>query len=242
MRAIKMVMFDLSGTTIVDDNGVRDSLFKAAQEFDLSTTLEEVQLHMGTNKIHLFQYLIARSKGSNITVRDFEKLNEPSTVEFATKVFHRYEQIMLDYYRNNVKAIEGAEDTFRWLHRNDVKVATNTGFHHQVTMAIMDELGWLKNGLVDVSVDVEQMRGHRGRPAPFMIFSAMEQLDIQSVHQVIKVGDTPADMLEGTNAGCRGVVAVLTGTLPISAWGKYHHTHVIPSVKELPQLIETEFT
>jgi phosphoglycolate phosphatase-like HAD superfamily hydrolase len=74
-----------------------------------------------------------------------------------------------------------------------------------------------------------------------MIFYAMEKLDIQSVHDVIKIGDTPADMLEGRNAGCRGVVGVLSGPRPVTAWGKYWHTHVIESVKDLPELIESEF-
>jgi len=94
---------------------------------------------------------------------------------------------------------------------------------------------------VDCSAHVQSVSGERGRPAPFMIFYAMEQLDVQSVHEVIKIGDTPADMLEGRNAGCLGVVGVLSGPRPVTAWGKYWHTHVIPSVKELPALIESEF-
>lgn len=241
MSAIKMVMFDLSGTTVYDDTGVRDCLYKAAQEFKLNTTPEEILLHMGTNKIHLYQYLIARSQGQNIDLRDFEKIRDPGTLELATKVFHRYEEIMIAHYRTQVREVPGASDTFRWCHQNGIKVATDTGFHKDVTMAIMDGLGWLRDGLVDVSVDVQDIPGERGRPAPFMIFHAMEKLDIQSVSEVLKIGDTPADMLEGTNAGCRGVVGVLSGHRPVTAWGCYRHTHVIPSVKELPALIESEF-
>jgi phosphoglycolate phosphatase-like HAD superfamily hydrolase len=105
----------------------------------------------------------------------------------------------------------------------------------------MDGLGWVRDGLVDCSVHVESVSGERGRPAPYMIFYAMEKLDIQSVHEVIKIGDTPADMLEGLNAGCRGVVGVLSGPRPVTAWGKYWHTHVIESVKDLPELIESEY-
>jgi phosphoglycolate phosphatase-like HAD superfamily hydrolase len=74
-----------------------------------------------------------------------------------------------------------------------------------------------------------------------MIFYAMTHLDVQSVHEVIKIGDTPADMLEGRNAGCRGVVGVLSGPRPVTAWGMYWDTHVIPSVADLPDLIESEF-
>jgi len=242
MSKIKMVMFDLSGTTVYDDTGVRDCLYKAAVEFKLNTTPDEILLHMGTNKIHLYQYLIAKSQGKHIDFRDFEKFQEPGTLELATKVFHRYEEIMINHYRTEVKEVPGASDTFRWCHQNGIKVATDTGFHKDVTMAIMDGLGWLRDGLVDISVDVQDIPGERGRPAPFMIFHAMEKLDIQSVDEVLKIGDTPADMLEGTNAGCRGVVGVLSGPRPVTAWGCYRHTHVIPSVKELPQLIETEFS
>ena len=173
--------------------------------------------------------------------RDFEKVQSPETLAPATQIFHRYEEIMLAYYHREVTEIPGAADTFRWCHDHGIKVATGTGFHRQITEAIMDGLGWLRDGLVDISVDVEHTPQQRGRPAPFMIFHAMTQLDIQCVNEVVKVGDTPADMLEGANAGCRGIVGVLSGPLPVTAWGGYRHTHVIPSVKVLPQLIEAEF-
>jgi len=241
MSKMKVAIFDLAGTTIRDDNGVRDCLHQAAAEFKLETTPEEVQLHMGTNKIHLYQFLIAKANGVKLDFRDFEKIESPGSLPLATQIFHRYEEIMLAYYRHEVKEIAGAADTFRWCHAHGIKVATGTGFHRQITTAIMDGLGWVRDGLVDLAVDVEHTPKHRGRPAPFMIFHAMSQLDIQSVHEVIKIGDTPADMLEGVNAGCRGIVGVLSGPLPVTAWGGYRHTHVIPSVRELPQLIETEF-
>ena len=242
MSRISMVMFDLSGTTVYDDTGVRDCLYKAAVEYDLQTTPDEILLHMGTNKIHLYQFLIARSQGKKVEIEDFEKTIYPETLDDAMKVFHRYTEIMINHYRNNVREVPGAADTFRWCHDNGIKVATDTGFHRDITEAIMDGLGWVRDGLVDLSVDVEHIPGERGRPAPFMIYYAMTQLNVQSVHEVLKIGDTPADMLEGHNAGCRGIVGVLSGPRPVEAWGKYRHTHVIPSVKDLPTLIETEFS
>ena len=99
----------------------------------------------------------------------------------------------------------------------------------------------MQKGLVDISVTVEDIPGEIGRPAPFMIFYAMTQLNIQSVYEVIKIGDTPADMLEGCNAGCRAVIGVFSGPRPVETWGKFSHTHVIPSVRELPSLIEELF-
>lgn len=241
MGKISMVMFDLSGTTVYDDTGVRDCLYKAAQEFKLNTTPDEILLHMGTNKIHLYQFLISRSRGKEIDVKDFEKIKDPATYDEAKKVFDRYEEIMIEHYRKEVKEVPGAADTFRWCHDHGIKVATDTGFHHEITEAIMDGLGWVRDGLVDMPVDVEHIPGQIGRPAPFMIYYAMTQLDIQNIHEVVKIGDTPADMLEGHNAGCRGVIGVLSGPRPVTAWGRYWHTHVIPSVADLPELIESEF-
>ena len=241
MSKVSMVMFDLSGTTVFDDTGVRDCLYKAAVEFDLKTTPDEILLNMGTNKIHLYQFLISKSQGKNLSIEDFEKLKDPKTYEEAKKIFDRYTEIMIEHYRNNVKEVPGAADTFRWCHERGIKVATDTGFHRDVTESIMDGLGWVRDGLVDISVDVEHVPGERGRPAPYMIYHAMSELDIQNVNEVLKIGDTPADMLEGYNAGCRGIIGVLSGPRPVEAWGRYRHTHVIASVKDLPQLIEDEF-
>lgn len=241
MGKVSMVMFDLSGTTVHDDTGVRDCLYKAAVEFKLDTTPDDILMNMGTNKIHLYQFLIARSRGKNVDITTFEKEKDPETYDEAVTIFKRYQQIMIEHYRNEVKEVPGATDTFKWCHDHEIKVATDTGFHRPVTEAIMEGLGWVKDGLVDISVDVEHAPGQKGRPAPYMIFHAMGELDIQNVHEVIKVGDTPADMLEGYNAGCRGIVGVLSGPRPVEAWGKYWHTHVIKSVKDLPALIESEF-
>jgi len=241
MGKISMVMFDLSGTTVHDDTGVRDCLYEAAKEFNLRTSAEEILYHMGTNKIHLYQFLIARERGKKIDISDFEKIKDPETYDLAKKVFDRYQEIMLDYYRKRCQEVPGASDTFCWCHNHGIKVATDTGFHRVITKAIMEGLGWIRDGLVDIAVDVEHIPGEIGRPAPFMIFYAMTQLNIQSVHEVIKIGDTPMDMLEGRNAGCRGIVGVLSGPRPVEDWGRYYHTHVVPSVADLPDLIEKEF-
>lgn len=238
MDNIKMIMFDLSGTTVYDDTGVRDCLYKAAQEYKLKVTPEEILNHMGTNKIHLYQFLIARSQGKDIDFRDFETQIDSSTFEEAKKIYDRYVTIMINHYSKEVKEVPGAGDTFRWCHDNGIKVATDTGFHNDVTSAIMDGLGWVKDGLVDLSVDLDMVAEGKGRPAPFMIFHAMQHFNIQNVRDVVKIGDTPADMLEGYNAGCRAVIGVQSGPRPVTVWGKYWHTHVIESVKDLPALIE----
>ena len=236
-----MVMLDFAGTTIDDKTAVRDCLYEAAVAYGLETDPEEILVSIGTNKIHLYQYLIARKQGRDLKIEDFERINDPTTYEEALKIFERYTELMIDYYRNDIRPMPGAEETFEWLHARDIKVAIDTGFHRDVTDAVVEGTGWLKSGLVDKVVTVEDAPGNRGRPAPFMLFHAMMALDIQSVHEVVKVGDTPADMLEGYNAGCAGIVGVMSGPLPIESYAAKRHTHIIPSVADLPALLERDF-
>lgn len=236
MKNIKMIVFDLSGTTVEDDNAVAKSLHQAAIEYGLQLPLSEFEKTIGTNKIHLYQYHIARNKGQQIEFEDLERKSFPDLYEEAMKIFGRYSVIMLDYYKNNIQAMPGAEDVFVWCRKNNIKVVTDTGFHRDINNAIMGGLKWLENGLVDLAVDVESTDGI-GRPAPYMLFYAMKQLGVQSVHEVIKIGDTPADLLSGFNAGCIGNIGVLSGANSYETLSKYPNTHIINDVSELPGLI-----
>jgi len=242
LARIRLVVFDLAGTTVHDENDVTRCLHRAAQEHGIPTTEEEIARSIGTNKIHLFQFLIARGQGQAIALHELESdALPPETRQRAEAAFRSYERHMIEHYRRAVRAMPGAEEAFHWLHERGIRVATDTGFHRNITESIMDGLGWIRRGLVDIAVHVQDVPGERGRPAPYMIFHAMQTLGIVSVHEVIKVGDQPADMLEGRNAGCAGVVGVLSGSMTAADLGRHWHTHIIPSVRELPTLMEAEF-
>ena len=72
---------------------MRDCLYKAAQEFKLKTTPEEILYNMGTNKIHLYQFLIARQMGKKINIEDFWKIKDPERpTSMPRKVFDRYQE------------------------------------------------------------------------------------------------------------------------------------------------------
>lgn len=236
---IELAVFDLAGTLVEDNNGVRDCLYKAAVDYGLNVTKDEISNHMGTNKIHLYQFLIARTKGNFIDFKNFEVDIDNSTQDEAVQLYDRYTEYMIAYYQENCREIEGATETLKWCKENGIKVATGTGFHKEINSVIMESLGWVKDGLIDYAVDLDMVPEGKGRPAPFMIFKAMEYLNVQNVRNVIKIGDTPADMLEGYNAGCKAVIGVTQGSTPIEVWGKYYHTHVLDTVKELPALIES---
>ncbi len=235
--AIQLVVFDLAGTLIDDDVAVADCLLTPALEAGLHTTRGELLQHLGTNKVHLYQFLIARREGRAIEIDQFDAARDERTLTRATDLYEQFTRLMIAHYRRSVVPIEGAEQTLSWCKSAGIHVATDTGFHRDVTDAIMDGLGWIDRGLVDLAVTVDDIPGHIGRPAPFMIYHAMTRLNVQNIAAVAKVGDTAADLLEGTHAGCGMVIGVLTGTRPPKDWLCYPHTHVLASVAELPALL-----
>jgi phosphoglycolate phosphatase-like HAD superfamily hydrolase len=69
----------------------------------------------------------------------------------------------------------------------------------------------------------------------------MNLLGIQSVHETAKIGDTPADLLSGFNAGCIANIGVLSGANQVGTLLKYPHTDIIPSVADLPSLLQKKY-
>lgn len=240
MSKIKLVVFDLSGTTVQDDNAVAQCLHEGAKSFGINASLEDFQKTIGTNKIKLYEFMIARDHGHSVAIEHLETYHFPEYNLQALEVFDYYSKLMIAHYRNHVRPMPGAEKTFEWCHREGILVATDTGFHNDVHTAIMDGLMWKERGLIDISVDVEDTRGI-GRPTAFMIHHAMFKLGVQSVHEVIKIGDTPADLLSGYNAGCIGNIGVLSGANTHETLEKYPHTHIIDNVACLPDIIQNEF-
>lgn len=113
------------------------------------------------------------------------------------------------YYRDSemVKETKYTTVFFHFLKERNIKIVLDTGFSKETAELIVERLNWntLIDGLVcsdDISI---------GRPKPDMIFIAMEMVGVSEINNVIKVGDTPNDMLQGKNAKCKWTIGVNSG-------------------------------
>ena len=223
MGPIQLVVCDLAGTTVEDKGVVLQSLVETTATYGLPATPEELNALMGRNKREVFGLLAQRLYPA-----------EPAAAErLADNALANFNARMRALYQQGAVAIAGAEETFVFLRSRGIKIATDTGFDADLGGVIMERLHW-SGRLIDLAVyssDVKQ-----GRPAPYMIFYAMEQLGIHDVHRVMKLGDTPADMLEGFHAGCGEVIGVLSGSHTAETLSLYPHTRIIQSVADLPAL------
>lgn len=156
--------------------------------------------------------------------------------KLTASIYDEFSSNLIEVYRS-VPPIAGAENAIRQMRQDGYLLATTTGFDRAITMSILGRLGWEQYfAAIICSDDVVQ-----GRPSPFMLFHAMESARVDSVAEVVAVGDTPLDLQAGTNAGLRAVVGVLSGASTAENLRREPHTHILPSVANLPALLRSQF-
>jgi phosphonatase-like hydrolase len=228
MSPIRLVIFDIAGTIIEDHGEVLSSFELALKKNGISVEEHELREWKGASKREVIRHFVHRQTGGNALAAN----------QRIDKTYGDFRRMLEDHYQNNgVMPIRGVQTTFDWLIDHDIHIATTTGFYREVNDLILKKAGWEKVFRARVCSDDVAL----GRPAPFMIFHAMEAAQVTDVSQVINVGDTPLDLQAGVNAGVRGVIGVLTGTHTEDRLRRERHTHILSSVAEIPALFEREF-
>lgn len=224
---IKLVVFDMAGTTVEDNQNVAEALQAALREFNYETSLDNINMVMGYAKPVAIRQLLEHYAGSVVAADD----------ELVNRIHECFVEKIITYYRETegIRGKEGAEKVFRKLRNMGIKVALDTGFSRQIADTIFARLGWEPNVHFDLSVTSDEV--DNGRPYPDMIFRAMELLDIDSIDAVAKVGDTHSDLQEGNAAGCRYVIGITTGAYTREELSKEPHTHLIEKLEEILDIV-----
>lgn len=224
--AIRLVILDVGGTIIEDRGDIPQELRRALANHGVLSTPEEISRWRGASKRAIIRHFVDQQSSPAGVNRD----------ELTAAIYDEFTARIIEVYQA-VPAITGAEAAIRQLRQSGYLVASTTGFDRAITMSIFRRLGW--QGMFASTIcsdDVEQ-----GRPSPFMLFHAMEEARVNSVAEVVAVGDTPLDLQAGTNAGLRGVIGVLSGASTEATLRREPHTHILSSVASLPALLGSKF-
>jgi phosphoglycolate phosphatase len=219
MRGIELVVFDMAGTTVVDDGQVPEAFTAALAEHGVAIGTGDIRGVRGAAKRQAILDLLPRSE-------DRERK--------AERVLASFRGHLARLYRGKVREIPGAAGVFKWLRDRGIHAALNTGFDRDTANMLLDALGW-NAGTVDAVVCGDDVA--HGRPAPDMIFRCMELTGIASADSVASVGDTTLDLQAGHNAGVRWNIGVLSGAHERALMAAQPHTHLLGSVAELPALL-----
>lgn len=238
MTALKMIVFDMAGTTVRDLNEVEDCFAKACKQTGLDVSDETIKAVQGWAKHHVFKTLWT------------EKLGEghPELEQKINQSYHAFRTILEQHYHEHeILPTEGALEIFEYCRNHGIKIVLTTGFYRKVTDIILEKLGWLKGlneqkvaitdeRIIDASVSSDEVK--EGRPAPDLVFRAMELMKITNPKEVIVVGDTPSDLGCGKNAGVLLTYGLTNGTHRKEQLEKYSNDGLLPSLKSLQALLE----
>jgi len=224
MTAYLLAALDMAGTT-VDEGGLVYSAVEAAVAEAVGGPIpaELMVQWKGTSKEEAIAGLL-RAMGSDDSHAQVLKVYDV----FAGKLEEAYG-------RTPPAPIAGVLEMFETLRRAGVKVALQTGYAAPVANSIMTGLGWTVGESVDALVTSDTVAA--SRPAPYLVFHAMEATGVRDVRRVLTAGDTPNDLAAGMNAGAGFVVGVTTGSFTRSQLEAEPHTHILDSAAALPTLL-----
>lgn len=228
MSSIELAVFDIAGTTVRDRGNVADAFIEAFADYDLRIPAQDVKKVMGFRKMDAIVLLLEKFAPAS---KDDEVL--------VDRIHTRFIQKMIGFYRNDdtLSPLPHAEDVFRALKRQGVKVALNTGFTRSITETILHRLRWDDRcPLIDQVICSDEVP--HGRPYPDMIRVLMDSLGVRSAERVLKAGDTEVDVEEGRSAGCGKVVAVTTGAYTRKQLEACKPDHIIDDLREILPIIE----
>ncbi len=191
------IIFDWAGTTVDFGSFAPVQAFiEAFQEFGITPTIDEVRAPMGMLKIDHIRTMMSMERISKLWL---EKYNKPWAETDIVKIYEISEKKILEIVKDFSVPKPYVIETVNKLREMGIKIGSTTGYTDEM-MHIVVPVAKSKGYEPDCWFSPDSV-GKLGRPYPYMIFKNMENLQLEKVSKVLKVGDTVSDIKEGKNAG-----------------------------------------
>jgi len=205
-KSIKAVIFDWAGTMI--DFGCMapvKAFISAFEEKHIHITLEEAREPMGLAKRDHVKAILSGERVQNEWIKIY---NAPPSESDIDEIYELVTPKMMEAIAHHCEPIDSVIEVIEELKMRRIKIGSTTGYV-DIMMEKVVPIAASKGLVVDSVVNSSDCK--EGRPSPFMIFRNMENLGIYDVSEVLKVGDTVADVGEGLNAGAWTAAVVDSG-------------------------------
>jgi len=216
MKPVELIVFDVGGTTIRDTVNVAAVFAAALERHGIVAPPGKVRESRGASKREVIAKLVT---GANVET-------DPGDV------YRTFQKLLIDAFRTRgAEVVPGIEATFGQLRAQGIQIVLATGFDRQVMDGVMEQLGWEKQ--VDAVVTSDDVL--RGRPAPDLIYAAMQRAKVTNPEAVVAVGDTVNDLMAAEAARVGASIGVLTGAHDRAKLATVRHTVILESASEIPR-------
>ena len=204
---IKGVVFDWAGTIVDFGSLAPMGAFVALFErYGVTISIEQARIPMGLPKLEHIRVLGAMPAISE----QWEKRQGRQFSESdARALLQEFEPMSAEAALARTNFIPGLLETQTWLQKNQIGIATTTGYTRRIMtpiIALAQQRGFIPERVVCCD-DVE-----RSRPDPMGMFLCMDSLGLQGqAARVVKVDDTEPGLAEGRHAGCWTVGVAASG-------------------------------
>jgi phosphonoacetaldehyde hydrolase len=203
---LKAVVLDWAGTT-VDFGSLAPArtLQRVFADSDIQLTDAELRRDMGLPKKDHIRKILALQKVRNA----WQALHGSTPSEGdVDDVYHRFIPLQLSCLAEYSGLVPGVLESVKRLRERGLKIGSTTGYTR--TMLDLLQAESARAGYSpDCSLSPEDAGS--GRPAPFMLYECAVRLQVYPLAAIAKVGDTPADIEEGLNAGAWSIGVAGTG-------------------------------
>lgn len=196
LQHIKAVIFDWAGTIIDYGCMAPTQVFiEVFRKRDILLSDEEARSPMGLAKKDHVREILKLDSVQIQWIAEFGRLTTESDVE---EIYSELEPALALMVKNYSEPIPGAVELINLLKKQGLKVGSTTGYVAEMMDNILPIT--MAGGLFPDSV-VNSSEVPAGRPAPWMIYRNCEKMNVFPLSQMVKIGDTVADIQEGKNAG-----------------------------------------
>lgn len=124
------------------------------------------------------------------------------------EIYQQFIPLQLSCLAEHSSLIAGVLEAVRCFRERGLKIGSTTGYTRAMLDVLLEQSS--KAGYnPDCSLSPEDVGA--GRPHPFMIYENAVRLQVYPTAAIVKIGDTPADIEEGLNAGVWSVGVAGTG-------------------------------